>query len=104
MINEINTKEARVYIDGGAIVLDVRTKEEYEGERIKESMNVDIHSPSFMEQIENLDKERSYVVYCASGARSLSAVNMMLELGFSDAHSLAGGIAGWKKDGMGVEE
>ncbi len=104
MINEINVKEAKMCIDGGAIVLDVRTKAEYEQGHIKNSLNLDIHDSSFKDSVSGLDKTKNYLVYCASGSRSLMAVDIMLELGCKDAHSLAGGIADWQKEGMEVEE
>ena len=100
MVNEISVKEAKMCIDGGAIILDVRTKEEYDNGHIPGSMNIDIHSDNFNENIDKLDKERSYVVCCASGGRSASAVKIMSELGFKDAHSLSGGMSDWEKEGL----
>ncbi len=103
MVNEISVKEAKMCIDGGAVILDVRSKEEYEGGHIAGSINIDIHDPAFEEKISKLDKERSYVVCCASGGRSVNAVKIMSELGFSDAHSLLGGMTDWKKENMDME-
>ncbi len=103
MANEINVKEAKVFIDRGATVLDVRTKEEYDRGHIGGSTNIDIHDSAFEEKVSKLDKERSYVVCCASGGRSLNAVKIMSELKFNDAHSLSGGMMDWKKEGMEVE-
>jgi rhodanese-related sulfurtransferase len=100
MSNEISVKEAKMCIDGGAIVLDVRTKEEFDGGHIEGSKNIDIHSVTFKEQVEKFDKSRGYVVYCASGGRSAKATQIMLDSGFGDVHSLLGGLAGWKKEGM----
>ncbi len=102
MINEINIKEAKMYIDNGATILDVRTKEEYDQSHIIESINIDIHNPIFEEEVSKLNKEKSYVVYCASGARSLIAVDEMLKLGFENVHSMAGGIFEWRKEGMEI--
>ncbi len=104
MTNEINVKEAKVFIDKGSIVLDVRTKEEYEEGHIKGSINIDIHDPSFEEHIKKLNKPQYCVVYCASGGRSMKAVQTMLGIGFCEVYSMAGGIIGWKKEGMSIEE
>jgi rhodanese-related sulfurtransferase len=104
MNNEINVEEAKNIIDNGAVVLDVRTKEEFESGHIGGSKNIDVTDASFRDKISELDKEKSYVVYCASGARSLSALGLMRELGFEDAHSMVGGISEWKKEGMEVVE
>ncbi len=104
MKEEINAEEAKTCIGSGSIVLDVRTKEEYENGHIPKSINLDIHDASFEEKIGELDKEKSYVVYCASGGRSLNAVKIMSGLSFNDAHSLSGGMMDWKKEGMDVVE
>ena len=104
MANELNVKEAKAFIDGGATVLDVRTKEEYERGYIVGSTNIDIHDSAFDEKISKLDKEKSYVVCCASGGRSLNAVKIMSGLNFNDAYSLSGGMMDWKKEGMEVVE
>ncbi len=103
MTKEISVKEAKTCIDNGAIVLDVRTKEEYDSGHIKGSINIDIHDVVFDEKISDLGKEKSYIIYCASGVRSLVAVGKMMDAGFVDVHSMAGGILEWKSDGMEVE-
>jgi len=104
MVNEVSVKEAKKCIDGGVAVLDVRTEEEYKEGHIKGSMNIDIHSPSFEDKVSNLNKERNYIICCASGARSANAAGIMKELGFKDVHNLSGGMIEWKKEGMEVEE
>jgi len=80
MANEISVKEAKMCIDGGAIVLDVRTKEEFEGGHINGSKNIDIYNPTFKEQVGEFDKSRGYVVCCASGGRSAKATQMMIDI------------------------
>jgi len=102
MVNDINIEESKAYIDNGASILDVRTKEEFDGGHIENSMNIDVHSPTFNEQVEALDKNKIYVVYCASGGRSASVVQTMMGLGFTNAYNMSGGIAGWKKEGVPV--
>ncbi len=104
MINEVNVKDALVFINEGAVVLDVRTKEEYKEGHIDGSKNIDIHDVTFKEQIEKFDKSKKYIVCCASGARSARAIQMMIDTGFIDTHNLLGGMTGWKKEGLGVVE
>ena len=79
-----------------AVVLDVRTEEEFESGYIPKAINIDIQmGPSFIDEINSLDKTKSYYVYCRSGARSSQAVQMMRELGFNDTFNLLGGILDW---------
>ena len=48
-----------------AFILDVRTPEEFEISRIPNSKNIDFYNPqNFMEEIQKLDKDNSYYVYC----------------------------------------
>ena len=80
-----------------AVVLDVRTQEEFESGYIPKAINIDIQmGPSFIDEINSLDKTKSYYVYCRSGARSSQAVQLMLELGFNNTFNLLGGILDWE--------
>ena len=80
-----------------AIVLDVRTQEEFDGGHIPKALNIDLRlGPGFLDAINTLDKSKSYYVYCRSGARSAQAVQIMRDLGFSETYNLIGGILEWK--------
>lgn len=75
-------------------LIDVRTKEEYDQSHIENAINIDIYSPSFEGKITELDKTKSYLVYCTSGSRSMHAVMFMRKNGFENVENLGGGIAG----------
>lgn len=75
-------------------LIDVRTKEEYDESHIENAINIDIYSPSFEGKITELDKTKSYLVYCTSGSRSMHAVMFMRKNGFENVENLGGGIAG----------
>ena len=80
-----------------AVVLDVRTEEEFESGYIPNAINIDIQmGQSFIDEINSLDKNKFYYVYCRSGARSSQAVQLMRELGFNDTFNLLGGILEWE--------
>ena len=49
-----------------------------------------------LDEINTLDKSKSYYVYCRSGARSAQAVQLMRDLGFNDTYNLLGGILEWE--------
>lgn len=48
-------------------------------------------------------RETPVVVYCQSGTRSVFAARALIELGYSNVRSLAGGFNGWKKAGLAWE-
>ena len=82
--------------DSDAIILDVRTTEEFEASRIPKSLNIDFYNPEiFMQEIGKLDKERSYYIYCRTGVRSANSCHLMKELGFTKTYNLIGGIVDW---------
>lgn len=83
--------------DDNAIILDVRTPEEFEDGYIPNSTNIDIYlGQEFIDEIEKLDKSKSYFVYCRSGNRSGQACAIMNSLGFDKAYNLEGGFIEWE--------
>lgn len=82
--------------DTDAVILDVRTPAEWNEGIIPGATNIDIYQgDAFMEALEQLDKSKTYYVYCRSGARSGNACNVMSQMGFEKAYNLSGGIMGW---------
>ena len=78
------------------ILIDVRTTEEFEELRIPGSINIDFYNPeNFIQELEKLDKERSYYVYCRTGSRSATTCILMDDMGFSNSYNLIGGISEW---------
>ena len=83
--------------DENALILDVRTPEEFETSRIPNSKNIDFYNPqNFMQEIEKLNKDNSYYLYCRTGVRSANSCQLMNELGFNKVYNLLGGIVEWK--------
>ncbi len=86
------------------VVLDVRTLREYQGGHLPNAIMIDFRSPSFRDEMDRLDRGKTYLVYCRTGNRSTSALTVMRELGFQKAFHLQGGITKWKEEGMRTEE
>ena len=85
--------------DDNAVLLDVRTPEEVEDGYIPESTNIDFYlGQEFLDELEKLDKSKSYYVYCRSGNRSRQACAIMNSTGFDNAYNLEGGIIEWDGD------
>lgn len=76
----------------GAILVDVRTPEEYNSAHISGAINIDFQSQNFISEIQNLDKAKTYFIYCQSGNRSGQAVSKMEKIGFLNIKELDGGI------------
>jgi rhodanese-related sulfurtransferase len=69
-------------------VIDVRTAEEFAEGHVKGARNLDIRNGDFEKALANLDKEASYSVYCRSGNRSATAVELMRNAGFTNVVDL----------------
>jgi rhodanese-related sulfurtransferase len=52
--------------------------------------------------VEKFDKDKTYLVYCATGSRSVGAVSVLQALGFKKVYNLKGGIDEWKDAGKPV--
>jgi len=83
--------------DANSYILDVRTPEEVEEGYIPNATNIDIYlGQEFIDQLEKLDKTKSFYVYCRSGNRSGQACALMNDMGFENAYNLEGGFMNWE--------
>ena len=82
------------------ITLDVRTPGEFSEGHIEGAINIDVEGASFDSEIANLDKTKSYAVYCRSGRRSIIAVDKMANAGFDLLFNLEDGINDWIANGL----
>ena len=75
-------------IKQGAIVLDVRSKGEYQGGHIKGSINIPVDVLS--SNLGKLKKDKTIITCCASGMRSASAKSILQSNGFANVHNGGG--------------
>lgn len=81
-------------------ILDVRTPEEFESEKIDNAINANWLGDSFITDVAKLDKSKPVFVYCKSGGRSSKAAAKLAELGFKNIYELQGGILKWNAAGL----
>ncbi len=82
--------------DDNAVILDVRTPEEYNEAHIPGAQLMNVQDPqSFMKSLEKLDKSKNFYVYCRSGKRSNKACLVLDHNGFENVYDLEGGIEAW---------
>lgn len=80
--------EALARIDRGALVVDVRTPEEFASGHFRNAKNVPVQELSG--RARELPKDRAIVLYCRSGARSASAKRVLDGLGYRDVYDAGG--------------
>lgn len=90
-----DTFEKQINEDKNSVLLDVRTPSEFEEAHIPNSILIDLTNPAFQQEIDKLDRNKSYYVYCRSGNRSYHAGRLMSQMGFEKVYNLADGIIGW---------
>lgn len=73
----------------GAIILDVRSKAEFDGGHIKNSINIPVDQ--LEQNLSRLkDKNKTIITCCASGMRSASAKNILQNNGYKNVHNGGG--------------
>jgi rhodanese-related sulfurtransferase len=80
------------------IILDIRTTEEFADGHIEDAVNIDFYSSTFNDELDKLDKTKTYLVYCRTANRSGQAMPMMKELGFEEVYNMLGGIVEWENN------
>ena len=76
------------------ILLDVRTKKEYDSEHIPEAKLIPL--PELGNRIGELDKSKIIIVYCETGGRSRTASEILVQHGFEHVYNMLGGIKAWR--------
>ncbi len=86
----------KLQADENAVILDVRTEDEWNDGIIPNAINIDIYKgQGFIYQVEELDKSKNYYVYCKAGGRSAQACSIMNQMGFETTYNLMGGFSEW---------
>ena len=78
----------------GAMLIDVRTPDEYAARRIEGSKNVPLQNIGAIEEVAP-DKNTPLFVYCYSGGRSSSATKALKQMGYNNVNNI-GGISAYK--------
>lgn len=79
-----------------AVLLDVRTSEEYKEGHIAGSQQMDVlQADDFKARVATLDKSKTYLLYCRSGKRSKDAMAILQGSGFNKLYDLEGGFTAW---------
>ena len=90
---DVNQGVADYHNTPGAVLLDVRTPQEYSEGHIPESINVPLQTIDKVTSIAE-NKDTALFVYCYSGARSRQAMAMLQHMGYTNVQNI-GGIAAY---------
>ncbi|WP_026837661.1 rhodanese-like domain-containing protein [Gillisia sp. JM1] len=98
-MENLNNKDfaQKIKKDKDAIVIDVRTPEEWKEGIIPNALLINLFEPIiFQQEIAKLNKAKNYYIYCRSGNRSGQACQLMDSKGLN-TYNLEGGILQWKE-------
>ena len=82
------------------VVLDVRTKEEYEISHLQNAILIPVSE--LPNRLAELDKDKKILVYCKTGVRSAKAGDILVNNGFGLVYNMLGGIDAWIQAGYPV--
>jgi len=95
---EANSVARRLDSDGAPFLLDVREPWEWLISSLEARGACLIPLGELEERMDEVPRDRSVVVYCRSGQRSLTAARRLAEAGFEDVANLTGGMLAWARD------
>ncbi len=98
-ISEVDSGTAANALSAGAILLDVRERNETNSGVIGGSILIPRGQLELQVESVLSDKQAAIVVMCAAGTRSALAAKTLTELGYTEAVSMIGGFDQWKADG-----
>ena len=82
------------------VLIDVRTPDEFNSFRIKNSINIDYYSKGFLDSISSFKDKKNIRLYCRSGRRSYYAAKLLQQKGFNSIYNLEGGVLQVKKKNL----
>jgi len=108
-VPEVSTEDVEALSGDSVLLLDVREPGELQSGFLPGAMNVprgmlEVKADPSMppHDVRLADREQAIIVYCASGARSLLAASTLLEMGFTNVKSMAGGFCAWQQEGREI--
>lgn len=107
--DKITVEEAAVFIerhkgDKEVVLIDIRTKKEFDSIRIENSINIDFNKPDFPELSGKLDREKRYILIDQNGRKSAMAFELLKEQRFPRIHYIIGGLNEWTKNNYPVQK
>ena len=93
VVNEITPELAYEKYQAGALVVDVRTQEEWNQGHIARSVLVPLDE--LPNRLDELPKDREIVVVCHTGVRAREGANILLNAGYTHVSCLSGGMQAW---------
>lgn len=105
VIEDVSLEEAFTLMEDNRdshdfMIIDLRSAAEYAGGHIEAAVNIDYSAADFAEALDELDRDKVYLLYSQKDDISGQVLDMMAELGFAEVYNMLGGMEHWKKIGL----
>lgn len=99
---DISVQDAKTMLDRGeAVLIDVRELWEWDTARIPGATLIPM--AQVPQRMQEIDRERSVIVQCATGKRSATITDALRQAGYPRAYNMAGGIVAWMNQQFPIE-
>lgn len=93
-INKITCQDVNALVsEEGAVVIDVRTSEEYNTDHLENAININSETIKYTIKGKVKDYDTPIIVYCQSGRRSAESAKELVDLGYTKVYDM-GSITG----------
>src|SRR5438132_6743196 len=100
-ITEISPTDAAAKLkSGGAVIVDVREKDEWEEEHIPDAVHISRGMLELDVEEKVPDLNTTIITHCGGGGRSALAAESLQKMGYKNVRSMAGGFKAWKTAGL----
>jgi len=84
------------------VIIDLRFPQSFAYEHIENAINIEYYSRTFRDELNQLDKNKTYLIYSGSSCGGLGpkVLDIMEELNFSEVYNMTGECIGWKLEGF----
>ncbi len=86
MFNSFSSADACKLLSEGAQLVDVRSSAEFARGALPNAINLPLQAIMSADKV--ISKDKAIVLYCVSGARSSTAKNYLIQMGFEDVYDL----------------
>ena len=106
VVTNLSAQRFKIIIanDKAANIIDLRTSDEMNKGYIKGAVQLDFLAKDAEKKIDELDKNKTYYIYCQSGGRSADAAEYMEKNNFKRVYTLDKGFSDWSSKGYPVEK
>ena len=83
---KVTCSQKNTLLENNAVLVDVRTKEEYEAGHLNDAINAPLDN--VVAELKDYDKDTAIIVYCKSGVRSNKAYEALTNAGYTNLYDL----------------